>query len=345
MKYISLFSGIGGFEIAINNVWPNAECLGYSEVKRAALNVYKSRFPDHLSLGDITGISKETLDKIALVGCDLLVAGFPCTNLSSLASVSGNHEGIQGPKSGLFFDLLRVIDVIQPKHIVIENNYSMRKSDRQLITDHLTSRRPMVCTLLDAKDFSAQCRKRLFWTTFPVSEPKRSEITLHDILDPVKLVRPFFASDNMVEVLNRPFNKDSKRIGRIAIKVSENVWTFVMTTGHNSKWDRGMISDTTKKLLEVAYPVGKSRPIVGKTGGTNNMIIDRRAKNGVFIRQFTPAECERLFGFDTDYTLDAKYKTTRISLLGNSVVVPVVEHVLQNIEKVRPLRTGEQNHQ
>jgi site-specific DNA-cytosine methylase len=47
MKYLSLFTGIGGFEVALHRVFPNAECIGYSEVKPHAIKVYEHHFPGH----------------------------------------------------------------------------------------------------------------------------------------------------------------------------------------------------------------------------------------------------------------------------------------------------------
>ena len=87
MKYISLFSGIGGFEIAIQNIFPLARCIGYSEVEKFALQVYQSHYPNHPYLGDITSFQKEQIQRIvhAIKGCNLLVGGFPCKNLTSLA--------------------------------------------------------------------------------------------------------------------------------------------------------------------------------------------------------------------------------------------------------------------
>lgn len=56
MKYISLFSGIGGFEIGIESIFPNAECLGYSEIDTSAMKIYQHYFPDHTPLGNVSEI-------------------------------------------------------------------------------------------------------------------------------------------------------------------------------------------------------------------------------------------------------------------------------------------------
>jgi DNA (cytosine-5)-methyltransferase 1 len=59
MKYISLFSGIGGFEVAVHNILHNAECIGFSEVDKFALQVYQSHFSSHRNLGDIRTITQD----------------------------------------------------------------------------------------------------------------------------------------------------------------------------------------------------------------------------------------------------------------------------------------------
>ena len=61
MKYLSLFSGIGGFEVAIHKKWPDAICIGYSEIKPSAIKVYEYHYPTHTNLGDITKITEEQI--------------------------------------------------------------------------------------------------------------------------------------------------------------------------------------------------------------------------------------------------------------------------------------------
>ena len=56
VKYLSLFSGVGGFELAIHSVFPDAVCIGYSEVDSNAIKTYQKHFPEHVNLGDITKI-------------------------------------------------------------------------------------------------------------------------------------------------------------------------------------------------------------------------------------------------------------------------------------------------
>src|SRR5271170_7620337 len=92
LRYISLFSGIGGFEIGIHKMFPKAVCLGYSEIDPHALAVYQEHYPDHPSLGNVRKIDgKSFRGKV-----DLLVGGSPCQSLST----AGKLQGLRG-KSGL----------------------------------------------------------------------------------------------------------------------------------------------------------------------------------------------------------------------------------------------------
>ena len=80
MKYFSMFSGIGGFELGIKYATDNKfECIGYSEVDRYAESIYKRQFPNHIGYGDATEIRTDELPDF-----DLLVGGFPCFTANTL---------------------------------------------------------------------------------------------------------------------------------------------------------------------------------------------------------------------------------------------------------------------
>src|SRR3989338_238075 len=187
-RYLSLFSGIGVFETALHQQFgADAQCVGFSEIKPAALKVYTRHFPDHTQLGDVLQLQGAVLDAlITRTQPNLLVAGFPCTNLSSIAAMNGDNSGIyagdQG--SGLFFRLLSILSACirhartknYPFHFVLENVASMSKDMKEEITQRLTTLSGsdcLHCTLLCADAVSAQRRKRLFWTR---SEEHTSEL-------------------------------------------------------------------------------------------------------------------------------------------------------------------------
>jgi site-specific DNA-cytosine methylase len=78
INYLSLFSGIGCFEYAIEQTFKKAQCIGYSEIDEYALKVYSTYYPQHPSLGDITKITEKQIQTIVeKTPCHIIVAGFP----------------------------------------------------------------------------------------------------------------------------------------------------------------------------------------------------------------------------------------------------------------------------
>lgn len=115
MNYIDLFSGIGGFALALR--WASIKCHYhfYSEIDNYANRVYQKNFPDAIALGDITRIDGNDLLKFG--NNWIATAGFPCQDIS----VAGKGGGIDGEKSVLFFEAWRIIRDIRPKYVILEN--------------------------------------------------------------------------------------------------------------------------------------------------------------------------------------------------------------------------------
>lgn len=334
MKYLSLFSGIGGFECAIQSSYPSAECVGYSEIDPYAVNIYKKHYPSHVNLGDVTKIT-------SVPECDLIVAGFPCTNLSSMANVRGNNKGLQGPKSGLFFDLLRILSNALRQNsnlkFIIENNNSMSTTNKELITEHLQKLCTVYNIVINNASFGVQTRKRIIWTNFEVSPPSESDLvqTWDDVLVPLESIpRKCIFTEKMTNCLNKlSAYRNTKGYTKHIVRLPNDLFRldYILTTTHKSRWDIQNRSDNMSNQV-YPYPVGKSRPVTTGAGG-NNAILDRRidttGKNMFFIvRYFTITELERLFGLADDYTSGVS-DTQRKKVLGNTISVFMVKHVLK----------------
>jgi DNA (cytosine-5)-methyltransferase 1 len=111
--FLDLFSGIGGF--ALGAYWAGLRFDNhyYSEVDKYAIRVYQQRFPDAIGLGDICKISGRGLP----AGDWIISGGFPCQDIS----VAGKGAGLAGARSGLWFEMLRLIGDLQPRFVVVEN--------------------------------------------------------------------------------------------------------------------------------------------------------------------------------------------------------------------------------
>lgn len=109
MKYLDLFTGIGGFTLGIGD---KAECIGFSEIDKYAAKVYQHHFPTHKNYGDITKINADELPDF-----DLLVGGFPCQSFS----IAGKRGGFEDTRGTLFFDIARILRAKQPRLFLLEN--------------------------------------------------------------------------------------------------------------------------------------------------------------------------------------------------------------------------------
>jgi len=176
MKYLELFSGSGIGSFAIQSIFPNAKCVGHSEIDKHAIKVYDSNFQGHLNFGDIKKIDLKLLPDF-----DLLIAGSPCQDLSIMRK---EREGIIGDKSSLFFHLVDILQEKKPKYFILENVASMARVDQEIITRTLKNiyGKSIVKTRINSQDFTAQKRIRLYWTNFVVSVPDKKKVTNPNII-------------------------------------------------------------------------------------------------------------------------------------------------------------------
>lgn len=135
IKYLSLFSGIGAFEKALERLKIPYELVGYCEIDPFASKAYSllHGVPESMNFGDITKLN----EKILPDGIDLITYGFPCQDISIAGLQKGfTDENGEKTRSGLFFDALRIIEHTQPKIAIAENvkNLTSKKFSRQFET-------------------------------------------------------------------------------------------------------------------------------------------------------------------------------------------------------------------
>jgi DNA (cytosine-5)-methyltransferase 1 len=162
MRYFSMFSGIGGFELGIEQAAQKlgitVECVGYSEIDKAAIRTYEEHF-NHDNYGDATTINADALPEF-----DLLVGGFPCQAFS----VAGQRRGFEDTRGTLFFDVARIIDAKRPGKFILENVKGLQSHDggrtfRTIITTLTELGYCVEWDLLNGKDFGVpQNRERVF---------------------------------------------------------------------------------------------------------------------------------------------------------------------------------------
>lgn len=113
MKIGSVFSGIGGIERGLCKSL-DADVVWQIENDDFCRGVLERHFPNVKRYGDVRTVQADELEPI-----DLLAGGFPCQDLSDAAR--GRNHGLAGDKSGLWFEMYRLISGLAPRWIVIEN--------------------------------------------------------------------------------------------------------------------------------------------------------------------------------------------------------------------------------
>jgi len=181
IKVLSLFDGISVAQQALKELGYDVEYYA-SEIDKYAIQITQKNHPETKQVGTVLGV--DGFYRINGVGeckllpqIDLLIGGSPCQDLSIAKK---NRQGLDGARSGLFWQYVRVLKTIRPKYFVLENVNSMPKEAKAIITEALGVEPIMINAAL----VSAQNRKRLFWTNIPnVTLPEDRNILLKDILE------------------------------------------------------------------------------------------------------------------------------------------------------------------
>lgn len=151
MNVLSLFDGMSCGQIALERVGIKVENYFASEIDKYAMQVTKHNYPNTKHIGDATKVKGVDLPKI-----DLLIGGSPCQDLSCLK----NGNGLQGEKSKLLFEYVRLFKECKPKYFMLENVIPRKKEWENEINEMLGVKGVHINSDL----FVAQNRPRVYWT-------------------------------------------------------------------------------------------------------------------------------------------------------------------------------------
>lgn len=338
MKVLSLFDGISCARVALDRAGIPVVKYFASELDKYAIQVASKNYPDTVHLGDVRNVTAEAVGEI-----DLLIGGSPCQDLSIAKK---DRKGLEGDKSGLFWEYVRLWKEIKPRYFILENVASMPNRDRQIITDVFEIEPIMI----DAALVSAQRRRRYFWTNIKgVVQPEDRGILLKDILlseydeklvvksekqmkymsSPAYNMRKSFSSkdgDKSITLLAKSYEKwrgqfVSTQVGIIG-KGGQDAGIY-----HTEGKCRGQyICQRPRGFNKGNQYTDKSPTLTSNSFEQNNMVSQLGQ-----IRKLDPVECERLQGLPDGYTAGIS-DTQRYKCIGNAFNVDVVAHILRAIE-------------
>ena len=214
LKLLSLFSGIGAFEKALDNLGVDYDLINFCEFDKYASKSYCAihGVDESKNLGDITKVDEKQLPS----DIDIVTYGFPCQDISLAGKQQGmfNDDGSQ-TRSGLFFEALRIIEHTKPKIAIAENvkNLTSKKFNAQfqiVLASLEAAGYNNYWKVLNAKDYGIpQNRERVFIVSirkdidhglfeFPKAYPlkKRLKDLLEDDVD-----EKYYLSEKMVRYI------------------------------------------------------------------------------------------------------------------------------------------------
>lgn len=310
--FIDLFAGIGGFRLAMQSC--GGRCVFSSEWDENAKKTYLNNFGEY-PFGDIT---LESTKKCIPDNFDVLCGGFPCQAFS----IAGYRRGFEDTRGTLFFDVAEIIRRKRPKAVYLENVKNLYTHDNgktfEVIKNTLEGLGYVVYhKVMNAMEYAnvPQNRERIFIVCFdPQQVPNHANFkfpapvkltkTIHDCINEGEKSQELFYTEKMSHF------KDLQE----GITSKDSIY----------QWRRQYVRENKSHVCPtLTANMG--------TGGHNVPLI--LTENG--IRKLSPKECINFQGYPAKYEFPknisnaAKYKQA-----GNSVVVPLITRVSQNIISV-----------
>jgi DNA (cytosine-5)-methyltransferase 3A len=313
MKVLSLFDGISCARVALDSAGINVESYYASEIDKYAIQISSKNYPDIKQVGGVMEICSDEGLKTFMPEIDLLIGGSPCQDLSI---AKANRQGLEGSKSNLFYQYVKIRDYVKPKYFILENVASMSKESKDTISKVLG----VEPTLINASLVSAQNRKRLFWIgiysqlddkyyTVAIPQPEDRNIILKDIIQSGEVDRDksYCIDASYYKGANWKQYKEKGRRQLVIATLDEGTW-----------------AKRYEQIRRVYSTDGLAPTIPTAQGGG----VMPKIFTGESIRKLTPIECERLQSLPDNYT-EGVSNTQRYKCLGNAFNVDVVAHILK----------------
>lgn len=304
---ISLFAGIGGFDLAFKNAGFNV--IWANDFDKYAVQTYRENISNNIVKGDIR-LVKETIPPH-----DILVGGFPCQPFSTL----GKQEGFKDEKRGtLFFEIESILSKHNTKVVVLENvknlvNHDNGKTFNKIISSLENLNYKCFYQVLNSQDYGLpQRRNRIFIVgfkrdffkdedfLFPPKIPLNT--TTQDLLDE-NVDKKYFLSKTIIKTILGKGTKGYMVQPTIDLPICKT-FTATMNKMHRASQDN-YVTDNNNR----------------------NKFIDDTKTN---IRKLTPNECRKIQGFPSDWK-QVVSDTQAYKQFGNAVSVDVVYYIAEKI--------------
>lgn len=310
-RFIDLFAGIGGIRLAFQN--QGGKCVFTSEWDKFAKKTYDANFGE-VPFGDITKIPESEIPEH-----DLLLAGFPCqpfsiAGVSKKNSLGRKHGFLDETQGTLFFDVARIIEAKRPKAFMLENVKNLVSHDKgrtfRVIRNTLEELGYSVFfRVLDGKYFVPQHRERIIIVGFDKCVSGSGD----GIFQFPKMPPPHKTFAQILE--KEPDEKYT---------LSDKLWSYLQSYAEKHKAKGNGFGFGLTDLNGISRTLSAR---YYKDG--SEILIPQKGRNP---RRLTPRECARLMGYPDSFVIPVS-DNQAYRQFGNSVIVPLIESVAQEIVK------------
>lgn len=310
----SLFSGIGGFDLGLERA--GIRTMWMCEIEPAARKVLAHHWPDTPCHGDVTEVDGARLEPV-----DVVTFGSPCQDLS----VAGQRAGLDGARSGLFHEALRIAAEMKeatsgahPRLLVWENVPGALSSnsgrDFAAVLDAMADVGAVDIgwRVLDAQWFGVAQRRRRVFVIADLGGRRAGQV--------LTLAQGSAWSP-------RPRRQEGSRVGALTangVGAGGGPDDNAAQAGH-------LIPDVIGPLMARGAKGVVPGTIAARSGMQEKFNDQLIPESGTRVRRLTPVECERLQGFPDGWTEPAGADTHRYRCLGNAVCVNIAAWLGHNI--------------
>lgn len=308
-KVVSLFSGIGGFDIGFesagfNIIWAN-------DFDKYAVETYKANVGRRIVLGDIR------VEKDNIPAHDVLIGGFPCQPFSTLGKLKGFEDEERGT---LFFEIKEILKKYKTKVVILENvknivNHNGGETFKQILHELHSIGYDCFYHVLNSTDFGIpQRRNRVYiigflrecfnYADFVYPKGKKLAITTQDLLDK-NVNKKYFLSKKLEKTILGEGTKGYIVKPTIDLPISKTL-TATMHKMHRASQDNYFTDVESRNLFE--------------------------DDDKTLIRKLTPNECRKLQGFPSDWR-QVVSDCQAYKQFGNAVTVDVSYAVAVEVMK------------
>ena len=347
LKLGSLFDGIGTFPLAarMNGIVP----VWASEINKNDISITQRHFPEMMHLGSITDLNGGKIPAV-----DIITFGSPCQNLSTI----GNRAGLDGAKSSLFFEAIRIIKEMR----CATNGLHPTIACWENVTGaHFSGNRMDFAAVLSAfSNTQIPMPNSGFWAGAGMVRGVTPDIAWrilgahhHGVAQ--KRRRIFLVADyrgkRAAEILYQP--EDGKQVFPVVAEGGLSVAHGAGSGPVQARWPPGteLYALQGRKMRGAAVTKDKSQ-FYGSFGHANDAVPTLLTTDiqvlyahfptnpqANYLRYVTPLEVERLMGLPegwTEYGHDGQRirDSARYFALGNSIVLPCAAYIMSNIKRV-----------